>query len=225
MSIMDRLREAGDRWRGFAYPSDADLAPWRACRTLADVGVVTADWLEGKLSNQPWYAGVAGEDLERDDCYPAMLAGLLAVNRSGVAVTHDSQPGCAGVTGYDGLPVDTRAYVDVLTDEPEPVLAKAKDAGLEVWAWAPGEHRRPRVGGPGRVTVTRCWREGRELRADSAGGHAMPASYVRDCWSDVGGAKHPAVRAVTGAWQIQLVDMDWGRNDRLWPLLARLGGS
>jgi hypothetical protein len=62
--------------------------PWRAARTLPDLGNATADWLEGKTASQPGYAPGHGPDTETTGLIP----GLAAANRAGF-VTRQSQPG------------------------------------------------------------------------------------------------------------------------------------
>jgi hypothetical protein len=66
--------------------SPEDEALWRSARTLADLGELTARWIEGAIASQPGYFGAA--DLESDDLVPV----LAAVNRAGFR-TDTSQPG------------------------------------------------------------------------------------------------------------------------------------
>ena len=81
--------------------STADRQAWEAARTLADLGELTAQWLEGAIASQPAYTPGCGPDPETAPLIPV----LACCNRAGY-VTNGSQPGEAG-TGYDGALVGT----------------------------------------------------------------------------------------------------------------------
>ncbi len=68
-----------------------DRARWAQAATLADVGELTAQWLEGDIASQPGYCGPVDTD---EDLAPGMTATLIALNRAGM-VTHQSQAGAA----------------------------------------------------------------------------------------------------------------------------------
>ena len=71
-----------------------DRKRWASARTPADVGELTAQWLEGRIASQPGYAPGCGPDPETAD-----LTGVLAAcNRAGF-ITDTSQPGESG-PGY-----------------------------------------------------------------------------------------------------------------------------
>ncbi|MFD6891937.1 DUF6919 domain-containing protein [Streptomyces sp. NPDC059957] len=76
--------------------SRADRRTWKSARTLADLGELTAQWLEGTLASQPAYLPNCGPDEESAE----LLDSLAALNRHGYLTTC-SQPGTAGI-GYDG---------------------------------------------------------------------------------------------------------------------------
>ena len=86
--------------------STADRQAWEAARTLADLGELTAQWLEGAIASQPAYTPGCGPDPETAPLIPV----LACCNRAGY-VTNGSQPGEAG-TGYDGAWWEQRAAVE-----------------------------------------------------------------------------------------------------------------
>src|SRR5690242_948094 len=93
-----------------AVTNDRNRQGWACARTLADLGQLTARWLEGDLATVPGYG-----------CRPAAETALLvpvlaAVNRAGY-VTAGSQPGHAG-PGYDRARWEQRAAVEGLAAPP-----------------------------------------------------------------------------------------------------------
>src|SRR5260370_13737574 len=79
-----------------------DAARGYAARPLADLGELTALWLEGKIRSQPCYADPDpgeewGPDPETRDIVPV----LAAANRAGY-FTDTSQPGEPPAIGYNG---------------------------------------------------------------------------------------------------------------------------
>ncbi len=78
-------REPNDR-DGEMDPEDA--ARWRAARTLADLGELTAQWLEGKIASIPAVVPGCGPGEETAELIPV----LAACNRAGY-VTTVSRPG------------------------------------------------------------------------------------------------------------------------------------
>ena len=49
----------------------ADRKLWAAARTLADLGELTARWLEGRIASQPGYAANYGPDQRRSPWCPS----------------------------------------------------------------------------------------------------------------------------------------------------------
>ena len=85
--------------------SPEDAGRWASARTLADVGELTALFLEGEIGQTPSHLGPP--DTETDP-----LAGVLAAaNRAGF-VTHHSQPGVP----LDPLGSAQRASVSAFAD-------------------------------------------------------------------------------------------------------------
>lgn len=83
-----------------------DAGRWRAARTLADLGELTARWLEGTIASIPTVMPGYGPDEETADLIPV----LAACNRAGY-VTTDSQPGEKPGRGHDGRLWTQRAAV------------------------------------------------------------------------------------------------------------------
>lgn len=162
------------------------------------MGELMARWLEGDITYQPGYGG-EGPDSETDP----LVAGLAAVNRAGYVTTF-SQPGemvedwfqRAAVDGFCDEATATRIYDGVLETEVIPLV------------WQPGAmsdlHQIP-VSREGTHQNTWC-------------GHPFDAENIG---SLLGPAVHPeGLAAIHGAFQVVLIDPEWGRNDLLWPSLA-----
>ncbi|MFD8851872.1 DUF6919 domain-containing protein [Streptomyces sp. NPDC059604] len=122
--------------------SRSDRQRWASARTLAEIGQLTALWLEGRIASQPAYEPGYGPDSETRPLIPT-LAGLC---RAGYLTTN-SQPGTSGgeyeqkaaVEGYvsdpglhrrlvsaaqrAGLTVSTGAQIIVTTRNGQPYTA------------------------------------------------------------------------------------------------------
>ncbi len=81
-----------------------DRSLWAAARSLADLGELTALWLDGSIASQPGYYGPC--DVDEDDA-PGLTDTLILLNRAGY-VTFGSQ------AGYDGAPWQQLAAVEGL---------------------------------------------------------------------------------------------------------------
>ncbi|MDQ3275031.1 MAG: hypothetical protein M3Q39_08390 [Actinomycetota bacterium] len=91
--------------------SRADADAWYRARSLADLGELTARWLEGGIGSRPGYQPRCGPDVETRRLIPT----LAALNRGGY-LTNSSQPGEAPTVGYDGRLWSQRAAVSGFTD-------------------------------------------------------------------------------------------------------------
>lgn len=181
-----------------------DDGPLRAARTLADVGELTAQWLEGKHSPTLGYNGGI-PDKETGPLVPI----LAAVNRAGF-ITHQSQPGeprdehgsaqRANVSGYAG----PQAFAQLMT--------AVSGADLIVTAARALDDSEQRQFGPlFAITLD----EGEEFTWDGI-------ALARPTLERDHGDWHPAViRELCAAWQVTLIDPVWGRNDVLWPVLEK----
>ena len=184
----------------------ADRRRWQSARTLGDLAGLTALWLEGEIGSQPGrQPGGPGEETA------ALVPVLAALCRAGY-MTAASQPARAG--GGGGL--EQRGAVRGFAG---PGLAlriadAALAAGLHVIAVPPG--RRPRSGES--LAVTR--RDGALVTMFGP----MPAGGVTSLASGWGLCHPEAVAALLGAWQVAVVDPEWGRPGLLWTSLAAAAG-
>ena len=84
-SVLERwLESLADRW-----VRPRRLRPWRDAACLADLGELTARWLEGSVLEQPAYYGPVDVD---EDMAPGLTAALVVANRAGL-LTENSQAG------------------------------------------------------------------------------------------------------------------------------------
>jgi hypothetical protein len=180
----------------------ADRQRWQAAGTLADLGALTAQWLEGTLASQPGYAANCGPDPETTDLIPT----LAAVNRAGV-LTAGSQPGSDG-PGFDGAHWRQRAAVEGIADDDMRRLLERAVAGTGLVMVTHTANRKGPVDG---IVVT----ERAGLPYTSFGTHLGS----RDLAWQYEECNPAAVAVIQRANQITLIDPVWGRNDVLWPLL------
>lgn len=171
-------------------------AAWQQARTLAQLGQFTAQWLEGATACQPMYLG--GPSPETLPLVPQ----LAAYNRAGF-VTDSSQPGSPRRNGWA-----QRAWVRGFgtAETADRIEAALLDTDLVVGCTPPGGDN------PTRICVTighdRAW---------TIGG-AMRASYLAEQYCE---ALPAALPALLNAWQIEVIDPVWGRNDLLWDRVGR----
>lgn len=190
------------------WMSRADRRRWRSAATLQDLGILTASWLIGDIASQPGYQPKCGPDEETQHLIPV----LAAVNRLGY-VTDASQPGCDG-PGYDGQRWLQRAAVSGLVDDPQLrdcLVAAAELVGLTIVQhdMTPGRHAEG-------VPVTRS--QGRD---HTAFGRYLSVRDLRTIWPpQIIGRR--AFDRVAEAWQLTLIDPEWGREDVLWEVLAEV---
>ena len=181
---------------------DRDL--WASARTLTDLGELTARWIEGRIASQPGYCGPS--DIED----PALVPLLARLNRAGF-VTTGSQIGESG-------PVwDQRAAVEGFAGEWLAVrlVCAARAVGLLAVGHSPADLPRWRYRYGRSVTVTRA--SGRDY---TGFGVQLPRRHIRDSWVGYGMCDRAAVHSLCTAWQVTIIDPEWGRHDLLWPVLA-----
>lgn len=195
--------------------SERDL--WQSATTLAGLGELTAQWLEGKISSQPGYADGCGPDEETTP-----LAGTLAAACRAGLVTTNSQPG-ADFVGVTGGRVVQRATVHAFADEVAYEWLPDAAGGAGLWVCAgKAAARRIYYATCDEQTVSR-WRVGwgqKGTRPDL--GVCLSCHHIRDSWVGYGVCSRQAQDALCEAWQVTLIDPEPDRNDRLWPLLDRL---
>lgn len=182
-------------------------ARWLSARTLADLGELTAQWLEGRLNYNPTYGDPAPETSE-------LIPVLAAANRAGF-VTHMSQPGEPRDVHGSAQRADVSGYC-----APEAfarLMAAASGADLIITAGRALGASEERKFGPF-FTITLD--EGEEFTWD---GLALSRSILDDSY---GWDCHPkVVDELFAAWQVTLIDPVWGRNDVLWPVLQAFADS
>ncbi len=191
--------------------SPGDMAAWRSARTLADLGELTARWLEGDISQHPCYGG--GPDEETVPLIP-VLAGL---NRAGF-VTLYSSPGL-DVRGADGARWQQRAAVEGLiagTADARAFVTVAGRAGMNIVVHHPDFRPRWRWRCEEEIPVT--LRDGEEYTWFGQQLSRRDICHRRLGW---GICRRDAKDAVCSAWQVTVIDPAWGRPGELWPVLSR----
>lgn len=193
-----------------------DRRQWRAARTLADLGQLMARWIEGELQTAPHYYGPTDLDT------PELTALCAALCRAGY-LTVNSQT--ADVWEWDdrGRTLRARTYLDGFAEHATLTRLRAACAGTGLMLLAHRTpprrwfRRHPDTDSVPVVTDT----TGREYR--TLGG-PVPRRYVAMTWPThrAGGpAVHPdAQRAVLAAWQVTIIDPEWGRNELLLDVLG-----
>lgn len=177
-------------------PNDAHL--WRTARTLADLGELTAQWLEGRIDYQPGYGG------EPDSETAPLIPVLAAANRAGFVTTF-SQPGVPLADGHA-----QRAAVAAFADQQMVERVKAAILGTDLVAvFTP-----PGWDSPAQIPVTID--DGQEFTWLGAG---LDPAYIAQIYAEDCPA---ALATLLGAWQVDLFDPVWGREGLLWERLARV---
>ncbi|MGW7597240.1 DUF6919 domain-containing protein [Streptomyces antimycoticus] len=175
--------------------------PWKKAASVAELGQLTADWLEGRIRTSPMNVGDSGPDEETRHLIPV----LAACNRAG-CVTSCSQPGMVD----RGQHWEQRAAIEAWVADKnllDRIRTSAKRAGIEVIA-----HRADSGWRDGEV-VTRVDGEPYTWFGRTMGRRGQIAYE----WPGVGGR---AVRELRTATYLTLIDPVWGRDNVLWPALA-----
>lgn len=179
---------------------------WKKAQSVAELGSLMADWLEGRIRTAPLIVGDDGPDDETRHLIPI----LAACNRAGF-VTTCSQPGHPPERGHDGRMWRQRAAVEGWVADRrllDRLRAGAKRAGIDVIAHQPG------VKWHDGIPVTDADREPYTWFARTDG-HRKQIAYE---WGGVGGR---AVRELRKSTYLTLIDPVWGRDNRLWPVLQQ----
>ena len=187
------------------FMSRADADAWEGARTLADLGELTAQWLEGRIASQPGYATGCGPDPETAELIPV----LAKINRAGF-VTETSQPGFANLPGANGGSWSQRAAVEGYA---EPVVAgplaeRAREAELNV-ALFKAPVRRLRRAEYEDFIVTLCDGQPRTGLASQP-----RKSQQRDRYGVTN-----ALDEIRRAWQLTIASPDYAADTTLWDLL------
>jgi len=176
---------------------------WREATSLRDLGELMAQWLEGKITYQPAYYARAAED-ETD----GLVDVLAEVNRAGLVTTF-SQPGVPLVAGSG-----QRASIDGFgtQDTIDRLQAATLGTDLVVIAFAPD------CESGGQVVVTAI--NGHEC---TWLGLPLDAVDIDDYYQD--DLSHPGLDAMRSAWQVNVIDPVWGRDDLLWDTLRKFSAA
>jgi len=185
-----------------------DGQDWASARTLRDLGQFTALWLEGDLATVPGYSGRPAAETA------PLVPVLAALNRAGY-LTSGSQPGTAG-RGADGAWWEQRAAVEGFAGPraARMLTTAARAADLIVITHDPARLPRRRIRYRLAVPVTR--RDGQPVT--TFGAH-WSRRHLRDPWTGYGACHRHAVDEVCRAWQLTVIDPQWGRPGRLWRVL------
>lgn len=170
---------------------------WATATSLADLGELTARWLEGALPDSPSYGG--GPDPETLPLVPD----LVAINRAGL-VTDFSQPGMPD----DGDGSKQRAAVTGFCDEPTRERLAAALAATDLVFMAESSDDESAVRIPVTIDVGEPF---------TWVGGAILAEYLADSYE---GLSERALRLLKTSWYVTVFDPVWGRNDLLWPALV-----
>lgn len=208
------MGKSARRLPGFRNRADrmprATRRAWRSARTVPDLGRLGALWLGGRLGAQPsWRAGPDEETLP-------LVPVLAAANRAGF-YTMASSPAGDGY-GPDGVSWRQRAAVEGFADIllASRLARAARKAGLIAITLGPAD--RPRKGWDSALEVAVTERDGAQY---TWFGQHLSRREIRSRRVGWGICRRSAVRAICDAWQVTLVDPEWGRADSpLWDVLA-----
>lgn len=177
---------------------------WKKAQSVAELGHLMADWLEGRhnayspssLSNEP------------DEETLPLVPILAACNRAGF-VTTDSQPGDKGID--DGVTWEQRAAVTGWVADKrllDRIRLNARRAGLDIVA------HRPDSGWRDGAAVTRV--DGKDYTwFGRTEGRRKQVAFE---WAEASGQ---AMRELRRSTYITIFDPVWGRDNRLWPALQQ----
>lgn len=180
----------------FGRMSRKDRDAWASATSVADLGQLTARWLEGGIKHQPGYLDTKPAPETR-----TLIPTLARLNRAGFLTT-DSQPGHRGRTSEQraavhGFIADQGLFVRLRT--------AVNSAGLWV---ATGRQ----------VAVTTV--RGEEF---TWFGGALPQCDLEFLWGPaVGGSAFAELRR---ARQVAFIDPTYGDSGRLWQTLRRAAGG
>jgi hypothetical protein len=183
-----------------------DTARWQTAHSLGDLGELTALFLEGQLSETPSHGGPPDPDTG------PLIPVLTEVNRAGF-VTEQSQPGIPPDADGSAQRANVSGFASNKTFAA--LTATLADTDLVITA---ARARRDEKGLPPTIPITLDM--GEECTWDGG------AQSCTDLEYHYGSTCHPdAVQALCNAWQVTIVDPEWGRNDVLWAALTRFTAS
>jgi hypothetical protein len=174
---------------------------WRQAETFADLCDLRARQLDGEVSMWSGYADANAE--EASDLIPV----LAHANRAGF-LTGGWQPGFDG-PGFDGSHWQQRAAVTGLVGDEQLLhaLGRVAEAHRLTLLVRDVESHGALAG----VTATRI-----DGAPYTTFGVRLSHRQLRHIWR---GVSRPALDEICDAWQVTLVDPEWGSGDRLWTAL------
>ncbi|MFR0358639.1 DUF6919 domain-containing protein [Streptomyces sediminimaris] len=176
-------------------PAGTEL--WRTAHTLEDLGELTAQWLEGRITHLPGYYA-DGPDEETTSLVPH----LAEANRNGY-VTDFSQPGLT----YPGGDAQRAAVSGFCTEDvADRIGAAVLLTDLVAIVTPPGSSN------PTQIPVTTDDGEAFTWVGGGMDDGSIDDMYGDDC--------PDAVEALKAAWQVDIFDPVWGRQDLLWERLS-----
>lgn len=180
--------------------------PWRDARGFAGLSELTARWIEGTVATQPGYWGPS----DLDD--PERLVPLCAALCRAGYMTVQSQAAWKG-PGHDGAYWEQRAAVMgfATQDMAMRLYDYAHCAQLLVIIHDPADLPRWLTRHRAAADVTR-----RGNRAMTGFGSHLSRAHLRGTYGD---CPREAQDELCAAWQVTLIDPQWGRPDLLWKVL------
>lgn len=186
---------------------------WLEASTLSDYGAATADWLEGKIGYSPtptFYSLPNNETL-------AILPFINALNRTGhFASTHSQPASSAGNDPYNAICEEQRAEVSGFASaKMTRALARAAARNsIEIVISQPGSKSRLSS-----VVISRENGEEHTLGANVLSPEEIAINY-QYADQDRTGLNACMITALQSCYQLMLCDDEYGRNDRLWPMIT-----
>jgi len=187
---------------------DEGRAAWVSARTLDDLCRLGAGFVDGLLA---FFPGWAASSLDRES--EAIAAHLAALNRAGF-LTVASQPGSPPRASHDGALHEQRAFVcGFATQRVARSLASydGSDARIVVATFRRGSR------GGARLAVSR--------RGSAAHAFAGYCAFEEELECFAPCVSTEALRALERSTYVSALDLEWGREARLWSELARVLGS
>jgi hypothetical protein len=175
------------------------LSKWRQAETLADLGELTARWLVGEVDDYPCYGGPVDPETV------LLVEELAQFNRHGL-VTIFSQPGQPVDEIGFGQRAAVAGFCAVKTAKRLARLGLHSD--LLIMAFKPGEQ------GGYPVPISLADRRPRMFQGESWGYEELR------CFATA--LNNEAMTALEAAWKVCVIDLQWGRNDYLWPQVAKV---
>lgn len=173
-----------------------EIALWQRARNIIDLGILTNQWLEGRISFHPCYGSIP--DIETQ----SILSSLIRCNNKGF-LTINSQPGRkVNRQGYR-----QRAFVDGLANEQlaKDIAKLGLSSDLLVFVFPPNRE----VGVNVPVTVD-------DFHPFTWAG-VWSVYEQLDCFMEI--CSPEAIKSLQSAWYVCIIDLNWGRRRYLWKRL------